>query len=314
MKRVVCTWLGGLLLAGVWVCQAWGAVPALYPDGAIGDQAGRRIQIRQPFQRIISLYGAHTENCFRLGLGRRLIGVSPNTRYPDEARRLPVFSYHDDAEKFLAARPDLVLVRPMIDRGYPQLMARLTRSGICVVSLQPATVDAMFTYWRILGRLGGQTRRAEAMVAAFQGAVQDLRALSAGVKAKKRVYFEAIHGKMKTFTPDSMAIFALEAAGGINLAADANASHGTNIANYGKERILALGARMDLYLAQVGAMNRPTLAMIRNEPGFQAIKAVREGQIHLVDEMVVARPTFRLLEGIVRIGERLYPERFQGAG
>ena len=41
------------------------------------DQAGRRIRIAKPFERIISLYGAHTENLFALGAGSCVIGVSP---------------------------------------------------------------------------------------------------------------------------------------------------------------------------------------------------------------------------------------------
>ncbi|MDZ7664225.1 MAG: hypothetical protein U5K27_02665 [Desulfotignum sp.] len=50
------------------------------------------------------------------------------------------------------------------------------------------------------------------------------------------MYFEAIHTRMKTFTHGSMAIYALECAGGINAAADAPSSRNTNIANYSKER------------------------------------------------------------------------------
>jgi iron complex transport system substrate-binding protein len=129
---------------------------------------------------------------------------------------------------------------------------------------------------------------------------------------RKRVYFEAIHSKMKTFAPDAMAIFALETAGGINIASDAVAVRGTNIAYYGKERILAKGARIDVYLAQWGTMNRPTVAMIKNEPGYDIIKAVRLNQINIIDEQIVSRPTLRLLDGIHTIGTMLYPHMFSG--
>ena len=42
--------------------------------------------------------------------------------HPPEAQKRPAFHYREDGEKFLAARPDLVLIRPMIARGYPQLV------------------------------------------------------------------------------------------------------------------------------------------------------------------------------------------------
>ena len=131
------------------------------------------------------------------------------------------------------------------------------------------------------------------------------------IQPKKRVYFEAIHSKMKTFAPDSMTIFALQTAGGINIAADAEPVRRTNIAAYGKERIMSHADRIDVYLAQLGEMNRPTVDIIRNEPGCSAIEAVRDNEIYLIDEMIVSRPTLRLLDGIQEIGRKLYPDVFE---
>lgn len=277
----------------------------------IQDQAGRKVKISQPFQRIISLYGAHTENLFELGASSQVIGVSRNEVYPPEALQKPVYSYHDDPEKFLASRPDLVLIRPMIDRGYPQLVSRLEASGITVISLQPSSVDQMHTYWEVLGILTGNPMQAQAMITRFDSAVADYKSRASAIQPKKRVYFEAIHSKMKTFSPGSMAIFVLQTAGGINIAADAEPVRSTNIAAYGKERIMSHAARIDVYLAQFGQMNRPTISMIKSEPGFSAIKAVRNNEIYLIDEMVVSRPTLRLLEGIQVIGRTLYPNVFE---
>ena len=251
------------------------------------DDKGRRITVTRPFTRIISLYGAHTENLFELGLEEEIIGVSRHEVFPPAAMSKPVYSYHEDAEKFLAARPDLVLIRPMIDRGYPQLIDHLERNRITVVSLQ-----------------------AQRMVDRFKNKADEYRRLTAGISPLKKVYFEAIHDKMKTFTPDAMAVFALETAGGINVAADARQVRQTNIAHYGKERILAKAAEIDVYLAQYGAMNRPTTTMIKNEPGFQLIEAVRKDQVYIIDEHIVSRPTMRLLDGVIEIGRILYPDQF----
>ena len=274
------------------------------------DQTGRKLIINEPYDRIISLYGAHTENLFALGLDREIVGVSRNEDYPPQALDRPVFSYHEDPEKFLAAHPDLVLIRPMIARGYPQFVSRLEKSGITVISLQPGTVDEMYTYWEILGLLTGRQDRALKMIANFKKAVLEFNTLTAAINARKIVYFEAIHSKMKTFSPDSMAIFALETAGGINIAADAIPVRKTNIAYYGKERILSRAREIDVYLAQSGTMNQTSLAAIKNEPGYQVIKAIQNNQIYIVDERRVSRPTYRLLDGISDIGKVLYPDVF----
>jgi len=279
-------------------------------DRTVVDSSGRKIMVNKPFDRIISLYGAHTENLFALGCREQIIGVSPHEDYPAEAARKAVFSYHDDPEKFLAARPDLVLTRPMIDRGYPQFVQRLEKSGIAVVSLQPGTVEEMMVYWQILGMLTGREEQAKQMAGRFNRAVGGLRSLTTGIHPKKRVYFEAIHTKMKTFSPDSMAVFALEAAGGINVAADAQPVKDTNIAAYGKERILARAADIDVFIAQSGTMNQSTVDLIKAESGFRAIQAVKTDQVYIIDERLVSRPTLRLLDGIFEIGKILYPDDF----
>jgi len=298
------------LVYGAGINESAAAAIRIEDDTKIVDQAGRILVVDRPYVRIISLYGAHTENLFNLGLDNEIIGVSRHETYPPKALGKSVFSYREDPEKFLAARPDLVIIRPMIDRGYPQFVSRLEKNGITVISLQPQNMEDMYIYWQILGLLSGRQQQAKKMISQFAAAVSDFKILTDGKTTRKRVYFEAIHSKMKTFTPDSMAVFALETAGGINIASDAEAVRNTNIAYYGKERILSHGREIDVYLAQSGTMNKPSLELIMNEPGFKTIKAVADGEIYFIDEQIVSRPTMRLLNGIYNIGKILYPENF----
>ena len=284
-------------------------------DGHANDiSVDAQVLEKAPYDRIISLYGAHTENLLALGAVDRIIGIDGQSTALAGAAGKTVFSYHDDPERFLGARPDLVLIRPMIARGYPRLVLRLKRSGIAVASLQPNHVDQLPEYWRLLGRLAGHEAAAAEMQVGFQRAVAAFRQLSDGVETPKRVYFEAIHSKMKTFTPRAMAIFALETAGGVNVAADAPVRVNNNIAVYGKERLLSHAAEIDVFLSQQGAMNRVSVAAIMAEPGFTAIRAIKDGQVYLVDETIVSRPTKGLLKGIYRIGCLLYPEIYCAAG
>ena len=300
MRRLLMT---ALLLALMVPCPA-------FAKNTLVDDSGQTINFGAPFKRIISLYGAHTENLFSLGLDDEIIGVSKSEAYPPAALKKPVFSYRDGPERFLAARPDLVLIRPMIYRGHRALVDSLVRSGITVVSLQPGTPKGMFGYWLKLGSLTGREKQARAMVEGFKQSLAQIRRTLAIVPESKRprVYFEAIHRRMKTFAPGSMAVFALKNAGGVNLAANAVSVRGTNIASFGKERILALGDKMDVYLAQKGPMNRVSVKDIMNESGFGALKAVRQGRVYLVDEKLVSRPTLRLLKGMCVIQKLLYPK------
>jgi iron complex transport system substrate-binding protein len=295
-----------LLACCWWVCISSQCLAA----EMVVDDHGRQIEVKTPFKRIISLYGAHTENLFSLGLEEAIIGVSINDSFPVQARDKMKFSFHDDPEKFIANRPDLVLIRPMIDNGYPQFVQQLERYGITVVSLQPSTIPQMYAYWLTLGRLSGKQHQARKMVAEFQEKTAHILTLTQGIPEKKKVYFQAIHTRMKTFTPGSMPIFALETAGGINVASDAKASRNSNIAIYGKEQILARASQIDVFLAQKGIMNQVQKEQIINEPGFKIIKAIKNKQVFLIDENIVSRPVPRLYEGIVTIGKLLYPDIF----
>jgi iron complex transport system substrate-binding protein len=305
-------WL--MLITAFWVTSGLGLAGAgeiqIRDRRTVVDQSGREIRIKKPYVRIISLYGAHTENLFALGLSQEIIGVSRNEVFPEAAKRKPVFSYREDPEKFLSVRPDLVLIRPMIERGYPKLIKRLKKSHITVVSLQPGNIDEMFRYWRVLGMLTGKTDQAETMIRLFKKKIVQIDELTREISSPKRIYFEAIHSKMKTFSPRAMPMFALKKAGGVNIATDAKSVRGSNIAAYGKERILSHAKEIDVFLAQKGVMNRVRIHTIKNEPGFHIIKAIQNNEIYLVDEMIVSRPTMRLLEGIVDIGARLYPDIF----
>ena len=146
--KIICWLLTIGVIYGLNFPAASGNTFRVETHNVVIDQAGRKIVVTEPHHRIISLYGAHTENLFALGLDREIIGVSRHEDHPPRALKKPVFSYHDDPEKFLAAHPDLVLIRPMIDRGYPQFVARLEKSGITVVSLQPGTVEPQSRKWK----------------------------------------------------------------------------------------------------------------------------------------------------------------------
>ena len=274
---------------------------------SIVDSEKRTHTFSQPFQRIISLYPAHTTNLMDLGLDKEIIACGQgDSQLPGR----PSVRFQDDPERLLALKPDLVLIRPMISRGYPNLVRILEQNKVRVVSLQPTEMDELFSYWQDLGTLTGREEQARAMIATFN---QRLGAMTASLNAipkekRKRVYFEAMHEQMKTFAPTSMAMFVLESAGGVNVAMDADRMRETNIAAYGKERILAKAGQIDLYLAQSGRMNPVTVEDIVNEPGFGVIKAIRERQVFLVAEDMVSRPTMGLIDGIAFVKSLLYPD------
>jgi len=290
------------------------ARPSSAPDNiVVVDDLGKEIRLKEPAKRIISLYAAHTENLFSLGLAEEIIGVSDSESYPPAALAKPSYSFRADAEKIIAAGPDLVLARTFIANNYPDFITKLETAGIPVAVLYPENIDQFFLYLKKLGRLTGKEQEAGELVAEFNSRLKKIEELVAGIpqQERKRVFFET-NKDITTCTPDSNAAFVLEKAGAVNLAVDAKAlKPGSTIAAYGQERLMAIGRDIDVYIVQKGEMNKTIEEEIYRRPGYQAIKAVQNHQVYLVDEAVLSRPTMRLLDGITRIGRILYPDHFK---
>jgi len=282
------------------------SAPAMAEDSAeirFTDARGKEITLSAPAERIISLYSAHTENLFALGAESSLIGGSNSEVYPEEATRLPVYHYREDPEKVIAAMPDLVLVRPMIERVAPEYIEALERAGITVASLYPDTADEFEEYIRTLALITGTHEQAELLLAdraariqAIAESVRDLPAVN--------VFVETSADPLRTITPDALAAVSITLAGGISVADDAPDNPGSSMVEYPIEKLIEKADSIDVYVAQSGGMNKQVSeADIYSRPGYMAIRAVRNGFVLVIDEKLIASPTFRQIEGIELLTE-----------
>ncbi|MCI5165671.1 MAG: hypothetical protein D3903_06135, partial [Candidatus Electrothrix sp. GM3_4] len=93
------------------------------------DNDGRVIQPNTSYRRIISLYAAHTRNLIDMGAETQIVAIG---RSDKQLPALPQLSFRDDPERLLALKPDLVLIRPMLSRSYPQMVELLEANGVTV--------------------------------------------------------------------------------------------------------------------------------------------------------------------------------------
>jgi len=254
--------------------------------------------------RIISLYAAHTEVLLRLGAKDNIIGVSAQETYsgPEaEGWNPPVFTIHDDVEKFLAAKPDLVLVRPMHMAAGSRLVSSLKTAGIKVHSEQVLKAGDLYKYWRNLAALVGRQAEVEKMIINFdqQISIYHEAAQRRPEEAKPTIFLEAIHNQVKTFTPDSLPVWLVELAGGRNVAADAKAhAKGLMVTDYGPERLLAKAKEIDIFISQAGPMNNSTLKQIKSREIYKPIRAFKDGRVYKIPEELLSRPTPSLIKGL----------------
>ncbi|MFD3158430.1 ABC transporter substrate-binding protein [Haloimpatiens sp. FM7330] len=279
----------------------------------VKDDSGKTINIDKPAKRIISLYSAHTENLFSLGLDKEVIGVGTSDAYPYKVLEKKRYSYRDDAESVIAAKPDLVLIRPFIERGHPDFVKSLRDAGIAVASFYPTKLSEFDNYIKRLAKLTGKEKKATELLNDFHKQLKEAEEKSKKISKKVKIYFESTETNCRTVTLDSMAGEAIRISGGINIASDAKSIKGkkTSIASYGTEKVLAKSKEIDVYVAQRGSMNaggNPHSISIR--PGFSQIKAVKNKRVYNIDEKLVSSPTFRYIKGIYELQRMFYPEVF----
>ncbi len=252
--------------------------------------------------RIISLYAAHTEVLLRLGARENIIGVSRQETYngPETAGwHAPAFSVRDDIEKFLAAAPDLILVRQQHVASARHWKEAMEKAGVRVIPLQVTSASGLYEYWLTLARLVGKEQEAEEMIADFDARVAELKAGAARLPFRPKVFIESMHREVKTFTPDSLPGWLVETAGGQNIAVDAEpASAGVVIADYGPERLLTKAADIDIFISQHGVMNRTDFSVIKSRDIYQTTKAFQQGNVYTIEEAIISRPTPGLLDGL----------------
>lgn len=75
------------------------------------DGVGRKVVLSKPASRIITLAPNLTEMVYSIGAGKKLVGVSAFSDYPQEAKTLPVVNIYNrlDIERIIALSPDLVI-------------------------------------------------------------------------------------------------------------------------------------------------------------------------------------------------------------
>lgn len=276
------------------------------------DDLGTKIELKSPAKRIISLYSAHTENLFSLGLNEEIIGVGRDDTYPKEVTSKKVYDYKGDPEAIIKEKPDVVLMRTTVSKTYPDFVKTLQDAGIQVVSLYPDNFKDFDKYIETLALITGKEKEAKIKLDLFHKELDELKSKSDKITQKKKVFLEIMANDFKTCAKDSLAWNSIEIAGGKNVAEDAKGDKtSASIATFGQEKLLSKADEIEVYIAQKGAMNlNVSENIIKKRPGFNTIKAIKDNKIIIVDEKLVSSPTFRFVLGVTELQKSMYPKLY----
>lgn len=274
------------------------------------DDEGNEINLDAPAQKIISFYSAHTENLYALGAGDKIIGGSKTCVYPAEAASMANYDYHGDPEQVIAAGPDLVIIRPHITRTSPDFVESIKNAGIQVVSLYPESYEDFPDYINKLAKLAGKEDKATELLEDFNNNLDKITELTSNIEDKQTVFFESTETNVRTVAEGTMPDIAIKRAGGINIAEGAEpTTEGSSIAEYGTEKVISNGDKIDVYVSQRGTMNAGgNLRSISQRPGFDTISAVKNGRVYVINEKLISSPTFRFYKGVRELARYMYPD------
>lgn len=163
------------LLFTLLICsQAYADNSRLHSSHLVDDR-GQVFLFERIAKRIISLSPAITELVFAAGAGKKLVGVSRFSDYPDAAQSIAGIgdAFSLDFERVIALKPDLVIAW---HSGNAKLgIEQLERLGLPVFVTEATKLEDIPRLLRIIGKLAGTSEEAESAAHAFEIALQQLK-------------------------------------------------------------------------------------------------------------------------------------------
>lgn len=237
-------------------------------------------------QRIVCLTEETTEWLYLLGEQDRIAGISGYTVRPRRAREdKPKVSAFTSAkiEKIVELQPDCVF-------GFSDLQAdiaaELIRRGVPVTVFNQRSIEEIFSMLYQVAAMVGQEARGLVLLERMRARLQEIEAAARALPRRPRVFFEEWdepHISAIRWVSQLLAI-----AGGDDCFPE------LAVQPLGKDRIVADGAEIvrrdpDIVIGSwCGKKFRPDLVEAR--PGWQQVKAVRDGQLFEIKSADILQP------------------------
>jgi len=254
-------------------------------------------------QRIVCLTEEPTEILYALGESARIVGISGFTVRPARARK-----EKPKVAAFTSAKVDDILrLQPDLAIGFSDMQAdiaqALIKHGVDVWISNHRSVDGILAYIRRLGALVGVWEKAGQYAGTLQANVDQVRAASANLQRRPRVYFEEWDEPQISAIRWVSELIAI--AGGDDIFPQRAA------ASLGRDRIIAdpnevVAQAPDIIIGSwCGKKFRPERIAAR--PGWSAIPAVRDGELHEIKSPLILQPgPAALTDGLAALQEIIH--------
>jgi iron complex transport system substrate-binding protein len=276
---------------------------------SVTDDLGRTVAIANyPPKRIVSLAPSCTEILFALGLGDRVVGVDRYSDYPPEAVNITpkVGGFADiSIETVLGLKPDLVLATGGVQVKFVEL---LEEHGLAVVVLSPKDLEGILNDILLVGKSAGEEVAGERLVAEMRQRVDVITERTRDIPAEERpkVYYEIWHNPLMSAGSGSFTNELIKLAGGVNIFEDM----ATEFSEVSVERVLSGNPDVIVLSPPDAPMPGVSPEELKARPGWDGIKAVKDGRIYQIHPDLLNRPGPRIVDGLEALAEVIHPELF----
>ena len=260
------------------------------------DDSGRRVTLKRPAQRIISLTPHMTELLFAAGAGEHIVGTVEYSNYPPAAQRITRIGDNAqlDLERIVALKPDLIVVWQF--GNAQRQLDKLLRLGIPVYYNEPRRLADIARAIEQLGRLAGTETVALPAARAFVARAAALRQRYAGL-AQVTVFYQIWDKPLMTVNGDHLISDVIRLCGGRNVFAGLKML----TPEISTEAVLAMDPEA------IGGVTAEA-GQAGNLDGWKAwprLQAVARDNLFVVHADLISRNTPRILDGAQELCEQL---------
>jgi len=280
--------------------------PAAAFPVTVTDDEGTAVEIPTEPEKIVSLTPANTEILFALGAGDRVVATDDGSDYPEEAVTLPdVATFSSvDMEKVVALEPDLVVAGGL---GFTpaEAITRLRGLAVPVVVVYAASVDGVYEDIELIGRATGTSDTATTLTGDMQAEIDSISAAAAGAGTRPRVLYEVGYDDTTgaIYAPAD-ASFVAEM---VTLAGAETITTGDpNTYEISLETLISKDPQ--IIVLGTNPFYAPTPEAVAKRPGWDAMTAVRNGDIRPVRDIEITRPGPRLPLGLRNLVAAIWPD------
>lgn len=272
----------------------------------VTDDEGTPVDIPAEPETIVSLTPANTEILFALGAGERVVATDDGSDYPEQATALPdVATFSSvDVEKVVALEPDIVIAGGL---GFTpaDAITRLRDLDVPVLVVYAASVDGVYKDIELIGTATGTTAAATALVADMKADIQAISSAVADQTPKPRVLYEVGYDATTgaIFAPADQSFVAEM----VTLAGADTITTGDPI-TYEISLETLIGKDPQIIVLGTNPSYAPTPAEVAARPGWDALTAVRNGDVRAVRDIEITRPGPRLPLGLRNLAAGIWPD------